>query len=152
VVVNRDRIVSAVLMMQREVAARLTSSPGQKDWSPLAIFCQVHFDVDRAFDVPPDSFDPPPEVTSSVVKLTRRESIPLSHPRAFESLVRASFRQRRKQLVNNLVPQLTQDSTALRAELEQLGLPASVRAEEISLARFADLTRALVERGLLADA
>lgn len=149
VVERRRSIRRAVLMMQREVAARVAGSPGGKDWSPLSIFTQLHYDVEIAFTVPPGAFEPPPKVTSAVVVLTPHDSIRILHPDAFERIVRQSFAQRRKLLVNNLNPLVETTPSRLRHTLESLGLPANVRAEQMSIGDFTRLTDRLLDEGLI---
>lgn len=140
---HRSRIKSAVFMVQKEVAKRLASLPGSKDWSPLAIFTQLHFHVEICFDVSPQSFNPPPKVTSAVIRLTPVESVEVTNPELFERIVRASFRQRRKLLSNNLVPDIISDRDALNKLLAKLDLADKCRAEEISIAQFLKLTEAI---------
>ncbi len=149
VVERRQSIRRAVLMMQREVAARVAGSQGSKDWSPLSIFTQLHYDVEIALTVPPGAFEPPPKVTSAVVVLTPHDSIQIPHPEAFESIVRQSFAQRRKLLVNNLNLRVETTSSRLRYALEALGLPANVRAEQMSIGDFIRLADHLVAEGLI---
>jgi len=146
---QHESVDRAVLMMQKELAARLCGSPGSKDWSPLAIFTQMYFQVERCFNVAPHHFSPPPQVTSSVVALS-----PLRPPRAaltpaLEKVVRTSFLHRRKQLINNLVGEMLPDTDTAREILAEMGLPATVRAEELSLERFLTLTDALAARKLI---
>ena len=138
---HADYVVSACFMMQREVAARLCSDPGSKDWSPLAIFTQLAFETEKRFDVKPSSFRPQPRVTSTVVTLTPRRETVTEIPSGFERVVRTSFGQRRKQLVNNLVPELAGDAEEARAVLERAGLAADARAEQLSVDDFFRLTR-----------
>lgn len=145
----RERIIDVHLMVQRELARRLAASPGSKDWSPLSIVSQLHFEVKGEFDVPPDAFDPPPEVVSAVVTLRPTETpLPDDYPE-LARVVRASFAQRRKTLLNNLVPSFHQNAARIRAVLEALELPASVRAEELSIDQFLRLTRILARDSIV---
>jgi 16S rRNA (adenine1518-N6/adenine1519-N6)-dimethyltransferase len=145
----RSDIRFACLMMQKEVADRLASSPGSKDWSPLAIFTQLYFDIERCFTVARDCFHPPPQVTSAVVKMIPRPATQVEYPEPFERVVRASFQQRRKLLVNNLAPGLVADAGRLRAILAELDLPTNIRAEQVSTDQFLDLTGRLVAQELI---
>lgn len=140
---HRSRIISVVFMVQREVAKRLASSPGSKDWSPLAIFTQLHYGVEICFDVSPQSFNPPPKVTSSVIRLTPHDSIGTPNPELFERVVRTGFRQRRKLLTNNLVPDIIGNRADLDKLLGELDLAKNCRAEELSIAQFLKLTKAI---------
>jgi len=149
VVRYRDDITLACLMMQKEVADRLAASEGGKDWSPLSIFTQLYFDIERCFDVGRDCFRPPPQVTSSVITMKPRRAVKVKHPEQFERLVRASFTQRRKLLVNNLAPALKVEPCRLRDILIELNLPANVRAEQLSTMEFIALTEKLVAADLI---
>ena len=145
IVLHRSQIQRAVIMMQKEVALRLASKPNSKDWSPLAIFTQLHFDIQILFNVGPQHFIPSPKVTSAVVELTPKVSHEIQNYSEFEQLVRTSFRQRRKQLMNNLVPILIPTVPAAEEIFEQLGLNRKIRAEEISTETFLELTKLLTE-------
>ncbi len=144
-----DRIDRAVFMVQKEVAERICGSPGGKDWSPLGIFTQLGYDARISFEVGPKNFSPPPKVMSAVIELTPRAEGTENVTPEFEQVVRASFRQRRKQLVNNLSPEPVADTGQLREILSELSLPANIRAEELSIDDFFNLTRRLVARRLL---
>ena len=146
---HRQAITRACLMVQKEVADRLASSPGSKDWSPLAIFTQLQFDITDHFDVAPKHFSPPPKVTSTVIELTPRPSVDIKHYDAFEKLVRAAFTQRRKTLLNNLVPGIAADRQTALEILENLAIPDRARAESLSTQLFLELTNLLVERNIL---
>jgi len=146
---HREAVISACFMIQKEVARRLSSSPGGKDWSPLAIFTQLHFDVRICFDVAPKHFEPPPKVTSSVVELTPCETAQLDYPEQFERLVRQSFKFRRKVLSNNLVPDLIGEMSAAKVILEEAGLATNCRAEQVSTEQFLKLTKLLVSYNIM---
>jgi 16S rRNA (adenine1518-N6/adenine1519-N6)-dimethyltransferase len=149
VVKHRQMIDFACLMVQKEMAARLTASPKSKDWSPLSIFTQFHFEVNRCFDVSAEHFRPRPKVTSTVVKLTPKDAVPIKHPAQFEKVVRASFRRRRKLLVNNLVPEIIDTPQSAYEILHKLGWSEKCRAEELSIDQFLKLTERLVSCKIL---
>lgn len=140
---HRGRIKRAVLMVQKEVAQRLASSPGRKDWSPLAIFTQLHYRVEICLEVGPQNFTPPPKVTSAVIRLIPQESVEVANPEMFKSVVRAAFRQRRKLLVNNLAPSPVKERRDLVRLLSEVGLTGNSRAEELSIKQFLKLTDAI---------
>lgn len=142
-VTYRSHIESAVFMIQKEVALRLSSQPGQKDWSPLAILTGLFYQIEHCFDVPPDSFSPPPKVVSSVAKLTPKEEAAVPNFDLFEKLVRTAFTQRRKLLVNNLVPALIATRDQAVQILSSIGLNEKVRAEEVPTEKFLELTELL---------
>jgi 16S rRNA (adenine1518-N6/adenine1519-N6)-dimethyltransferase len=146
---RRETIIMACFMVQKEMAARLSASPGGRDWSPLSIFTQLHFDVEHRFDIGPEHFQPSPRVVSSVITLRPGKPPQIPHPARFEKLVRSAFRQRRKLLVNNLVPGTIPDLKTARAILRELNLHEKCRAEELSTAQFLTLTERLVARKII---
>ena len=145
----RDCLVCAVLMVQRELGARIAGSPGSKDWSPLSIFIQSVFKVEKCFDVAPSHFTPAPKVTSTVLRLTPRPEPLVPVSALFEKVVRASFCHRRKLLVNNLVPEIIPDGLTAAEVLKNVGLGGKTRAEEVTIDQFLRLTTELVERKLI---
>jgi len=146
---HRARIACAVLMVQKELGARIAASPGGKDWSPLSILTQIVFDVEQAFDVAASHFHPRPEVTSTVLRLAPRTGAQYELPISFERVVRASFRQRRKLLVNNLASEVTVNSSELASIMAECGLPGTARAEEVGIEKFLALTEALQRHKLV---
>ena len=136
---HSDHIVTALLMVQREMALRITAESGSHDWSPLGIFTRLCFDSELCFDVRPSSFEPRPKVMSSVIKLMPKTRTKVANPELFERVVRASFRQRRKQLANNLVPDLIDSTTRAKDMFNALSLPANCRAEQLSIGQFAKI-------------
>ena len=145
-VTYRERINQAVLMVQREMADRLAAKPGGKNWSPIAILTQLHFDVTSMFDVPPEAFDPPPKVMSSVITLTPKEFPEISNYELFERIVRASFKQRRKLLSNNLVPHVIENEHDFLRILDEIGLDHKSRAEQLTTEHFLRLTDSVISR------
>jgi 16S rRNA (adenine1518-N6/adenine1519-N6)-dimethyltransferase len=121
VVEQREALLGAVLMVQREVRDRLVAEPGTKDYGALSVFTQAGFEVDTICRLKPGSFHPAPKVDSAVVRLT-----PLSTPRAvesasFQSIVRAAFQMRRKTLRNalrTLGDAARRDQAAAQAEID----------------------------------
>lgn len=149
IVIHRSNIQKAVIMMQKEVALRLASKPGSKDWSPLAIFTQLHFDINILFNVGPQHFKPSPKVTSAVVELIPKVSKEIHNYSEFEQLVRESFKQRRKQLLNNLVPAVIPTVPEAEEIFGKLGFNRKVRAEEIATEQFLELTELLISHNML---
>ncbi len=134
---------SAVLMFQREVAERIVAAPGSKNYGRLSVLVQWRCAARIVFDVHPSAFVPPPKVTSSLVRLLPRAA-PLNCDRALlETATRAAFGQRRKMLRQSL--------RALGPEVSELlaaaGLDPTARAEDIPVAGFVSLARALAARG-----
>jgi 16S rRNA (adenine1518-N6/adenine1519-N6)-dimethyltransferase len=140
---HRLSITRAYLMVQKELAERVASLPGSRNWSPMAIMTQLHYAINICFDVAASNFRPPPKVVSTVIELAPVEGQPIAHYDFFERLVRASFGHRRKTLINNLVPAFIKDKQAVGGAIASLDLSERVRAEELSTAQFLELTKLL---------
>lgn len=144
------RFRSITVMIQREVARRICAAPGTADYGAFSLFCQYHARVELLFDVPPECFLPAPKVTSSVVRLVPRPApAEVEDERFFFRVVRASFAQRRKTLLNGLSSAFGDrlSKEALRDILNTCGLPADVRGERLGIPEFARLASALARRG-----
>ncbi len=137
---HRDRIQDAVIMMQREVAARLVARPGTKDYGILTVECSLHADLDVLFAVQPGAFVPPPGVVSSMVRvrMLTEPRFPVTDEAYFRRLVRGTFGKRRKTLRNTLKMLLDADPPDKPA-----GIDLSRRPEELSLEEFTCLSNAL---------
>lgn len=137
-----------LLMVQWEVAKRLTARPGNKDFGSLTLIAQYAAEVSVVTKVPAGAFRPRPAVDSAVVMLKPRSVPPVAVTKVpvMFRLIRAAFQQRRKTLLNSL-----QTSGIPKAELEaaakRLGLDLGRRAETLSLQEYANLANALVEDG-----
>jgi len=128
----------AVIMLQKEVIDRLAAEAGDDDYGILSLRMQANWEVKPLRTVPPDAFYPQPKIDSSVAVLTPRVGgLPVYDYRLFDELVRRGFSQRRKQLKKQLP-----DGPAWEETTTALGVPVTVRAEELSLAQWVDLTRA----------
>lgn len=129
----KERVPVMIGMFQKEVAQRIVSKPNSKDYGILSVLVQAYYDVEYLFDVPPESFNPPPKVVSGVIRLKRRDTqYEMKTERAFFVLVKAAFNQRRKMLRNPLKGMF--DKEILQEEL------FSKRAEQLTVADFAQLT------------
>ena len=129
----RTDIQCMVGMFQKEVAQRLAAREGNKVYGVTSVLTQAFFDVEYLFDVPPESFMPPPKVMSGVLKFVpKKEAIEMNGERKLFVLVKAAFNQRRKTL-RNAVKSLF-DESILKEEL------FNKRAEALSVADFAALT------------
>ena len=96
------------VMIQKEVAQRICAKAGTPEYGAFSLFIQYYADAVNCFDVPPDCFQPRPKVTSSVIRLDRKEPpAELQDEKLFFSLIKAAFAQRRKTLVNALTPLLS---------------------------------------------
>jgi 16S rRNA (adenine1518-N6/adenine1519-N6)-dimethyltransferase len=127
-----------VLMFQREVAERIVAAPGSKSYGRLSVLAQWRAEPRILFDIAPSAFVPPPNVTSSLVKLTPRENPAACDLAALERVTAAAFGQRRKMLRSSLKP--LGDAQAL---LDIAGLDGTMRAEEIDVAGFCAIARAV---------
>jgi 16S rRNA (adenine1518-N6/adenine1519-N6)-dimethyltransferase len=137
---QRPAIARAVLMMQQEVGARLTASPGTKDYGILSVLGQYYFRITRLFALSPGNFFPPPQVDSVVVQLLPETPAPSAHDEALlHQVVKTAFGHRRKTLNNTLAAHaatfgLTPE--ALRALLAELSIDLTRRGETLSVAEF----------------
>ena len=137
---------SITVMIQREVALRICAAPGTADYGAFSVFCQYHAGTELLFDVGPECFLPAPKVTSSVLRLTPRPAPEeVADERLFFQVVRASFAQRRKTLLNGLSSAFGSrvDKDALRQVIADCSLPADVRGERLGIPEFAALARRL---------
>jgi 16S rRNA (adenine1518-N6/adenine1519-N6)-dimethyltransferase len=132
----------AVLMFQREVAERLVAAPGSKTYGRLSVLVQWRCEARILFDVNASAFVPPPNVTSSVVRLTPRAALAPCDRRLLETVTQAAFGQRRKMLRQSLRA-LGVDAPALIAAA---GLDPTARAEDIPVQGFVALVHALAGR------
>ncbi|MBR5381280.1 MAG: 16S rRNA (adenine(1518)-N(6)/adenine(1519)-N(6))-dimethyltransferase RsmA [Oscillospiraceae bacterium] len=138
---------TVTVMIQREAAMRLCAAPGTSDYGAFTVFVNWYAEPETLFDVPPSCFIPRPKVTSTVVRLRRRTAPPVSvnDESLFFRVVRASFAQRRKTLLNGLASAFGQSLSrdALETALESCGLPAQTRGETLDIGTFARLSDAL---------
>jgi 16S rRNA (adenine1518-N6/adenine1519-N6)-dimethyltransferase len=137
-------IASAVIMMQREVADRVAAAPGSRDYGLLSATTQLYAKVERILTLPPSAFMPPPDVHSTVLRLTMRPRFAELgvDPETFLHFLRQSFAQKRKTLGKNLRAAGFNPARIIDA-LEKAAIPASARAEELDLERMAALWTAL---------
>lgn len=138
---------SITIMVQKEVADRMQVGPGTKDYGALSLAVQYYAKPKIVANVPPNCFLPRPNVGSAVIRLTRYEKPPVQvRDESFLfSLIRASFNQRRKTLVNGLANAATLQLTKeqIQEALAQMGLNANVRGETLTLEKFAQLSNLL---------
>ncbi len=137
---------SITIMIQREVARRICAAPGTPDCGAFSLFCQYHARCELLFEVPPDCFLPAPKVTSAVVRLIPHTTPPVDGSQeAIFTVVKATFAQRRKTLLNAL--STTYGNHFSRDQLRQIildcGLPETIRGERLGLEQFADLAKRL---------
>ena len=138
---------SITIMVQKEVADRMQVGPGTKDYGALSLAVQYYARPEIVANVPPNCFIPRPNVGSAVIRLTRYEEPPVKvkNEEFMFALIRASFNQRRKTLVNGLgnAQGLSVSKEQVAGALEEMGLSATIRGEVLTLEQFADLSNLL---------
>lgn len=142
-----------VVMMQKEVADRISAQPNTKAYGSLSIAVQYYMTAKVAFIVPRTVFVPAPNVDSAILKMVRREqpAVEVQDEKFFFKVTKASFVHRRKTLWNNLTSYFGKSEevkTKLERGLEKADLVANVRGEALDLAAFARLSDALKSEGL----
>ena len=129
----KEQVPVMIGMFQKEVAERAASQEGSKVYGVLSVLVQAFYDVEYLFDVDPSCFNPPPQVMSGVIRLTKRkEALNMKSERAFFNVVKTAFNQRRKTMRNAVKGLFSAD--VLQEEL------FSKRAEVLSVEQFAALT------------
>lgn len=142
-------IDSITVMVQKEVADRMQTGPGSKDYGALSLAVQYYAKPEITANVPPNCFMPRPKVGSAVIKLVRHKEVPVKtdNEKLMFRIIRASFNQRRKTLVNSL--KNSQELTFTKEEIEEAligcGLPLNIRGEALTLEQFAELSNRLNE-------
>lgn len=133
----KDQVPTIIGMFQKEVAQRVAAGPKSKTYGIISVLIQAFYSVEYLFDVPPESFNPPPKVMSGVIRLKRKsETLHVRSEKMFVTLVKAAFNQRRKML-RNAVRQFF-DADTLQDEI------FNKRAEQLSLEDFAALTHRMM--------
>ena len=137
-------IESITVMVQKEVADRMQCGPGTKDYGALSLAVQYYAKPEIVANVPPNCFMPRPSVGSAVIRLTRHEKPPVevADEKLMFRLIRASFNQRRKTLVNGLknASDLSFSKEQIEAAIEAIGQPLTIRGEALTLEQFAALS------------
>lgn len=130
----RDRVPEVVCMLQKEVAQRIASPPGNKDYGILSVLLQAFYDIEYLFSVPPGAFNPPPKVQSGVIRLKRNKVSQLACSESlFFTLVKVAFNQRRKTLRNALKPLGSiPDNPYMEKRAEQLGVADFVHLVQLA--------------------
>ena len=147
---NHVPVESITIMVQKEVADRMKTGPGSKDYGALSLAVQYYAKPELVANVPPNCFMPRPRVGSAVIRLTRHTEAPVEaeDEKLMFQIIRASFNQRRKTLVNGLgnAPELHIPKEMTTEVLDEMGLSASVRGEALTLAQFAELSNRIWEK------
>lgn len=142
----RQCFSTIVIMVQKEVADRLAASPGSTDYGLLSATALLYGKVEKLFTLPPGAFTPPPQVYSSVVRITmapQLESLDVEEG-GFMNFLKLSFAQKRKTLWNNLRVQY--DEGVLKEALRAAGVKPVIRAEALPLEKSAAIYRALASK------
>ncbi len=143
-------IDNITVMVQKEVADRMQSGPGSKDYGALSLAVQYYADPYIVANVPPNCFMPRPNVGSAVIRLTLHQDPPIKvkNEKLLFRLIRASFNQRRKTLVNGLnnSPEISLSKEMISEAINELGVTATIRGEALTLEQFAKLADIIDEK------
>lgn len=134
-----------VVMVQKEVADRITAEPGSKNYGAISVLCQYYTRTELVTIVGADEFVPPPKVDSAVVKMAFRDepAVSVKDEKMFFRTVKAAFSQRRKTLLNCLVANFPQNKEEISEIMTSIGIEPTRRGETLSLEEFAKLSEAL---------
>ena len=139
-----DQVRDQHFMLQREVVDRMVAEPGSSEYSRLSVMLQYRYQIHKLFDVAPEAFDPPPRVTSAIVRMIPRGNgrVRALDEKLFAAVVQRAFSQRRKMLRG-----VMGEWTAL-IPWETLGVLPTWRAEQVSVSGFVGMADALVSSGI----
>jgi 16S rRNA (adenine1518-N6/adenine1519-N6)-dimethyltransferase len=141
---HRDKVVEVCGMFQKEVAERICASPGSKTYGIISVLLQAFYDTEYLFTVPEHVFSPPPKVKSGVIRLRRNQVTEIGCDEVlFIRVVKAGFNQRRKTLRNSV-------KSAFNLKREDYK-DFSLRPEQLSVARFIELTKWIEENRILSE-
>jgi len=136
-------MISATLMMQKEVANRLLASPNNKDYGRLTLTTRYHAIVEQIMTVSKNCFYPRPEVDSAVVRITpRREKVELVDEKLFQDFLRAAFQKRRKTILNVCASFFKLPKPQIEARLQDIQIAPNLRPENLSIEDYARLVNA----------
>ena len=142
-------IDSITIMVQKEVADRMQTGPGSKDYGALSLAVQYYATAKVILNVSATCFMPRPNVDSAVIKLTRHKepTVNVADEKLMFKIIRASFNQRRKTLVNGLKnsPELSFSKEQIVKDIKKIGKPETIRGEALTLEEFAELANAFTE-------
>ena len=147
---NHVPVDSITVMVQKEVADRMQTGPGSKDYGALSLAVQYYASPYIVANVPPNCFMPRPKVGSAVIRLTRHQNPPVQakDEKLMFRIIRASFNQRRKTLANGLnnSPELSYSKEEIQQTIEKCGFKAGIRGEALTLEDFAKLANVFSEK------
>lgn len=139
-IIELEKLESMSLLVQKEVGERFSAKPGNKSYGSLTVYLNYYFEINYLFDVPNTCFDPKPKVNSAVINFKRKKEKPQVNEELLFKLITDSFKLKRKTLKNNLKDY---DWNKISNILKIHNLPETVRAEEISLDIFIEITNEL---------
>ena len=140
-VMDLEKLKSMTILVQKEVAERLTANPGTKAYGSLTVYLNYYFNIKYLFDVPRFAFNPIPKVDSAVINFEKKkEKQTVKNEELFFKLINDSFKMKRKTLKNNLKDY---DWNKIKTILEQNNLNDNVRAEQLSLDLFIQIANSL---------
>ena len=142
---NRLPLKNLVVMIQKEVADRITAQPGTKDYGAISVLCQFYTKPELICNVGAELFVPPPKVDSAVVKMAFRDepAVEVKDEKMFFRTVKAAFSQRRKTLLNCLAANFPINKSDLTQIMESVDISPSRRGETLLLEEFAKLAEAI---------
>jgi len=139
-----------VVMVQKEVVDRMIAKPGTSQYGPLAVALQYFFQHEILFNVPPHCFYPKPKVSSTVVRFRKQKNYvnKVHNKKLFFEVVKASFEQRRKTIINSLsnsttLKFLSLDKEVIKSILDEVNIDSNIRGEALSLEQFVNLTNVI---------
>lgn len=138
---HKHRVPLMAGMFQKEVAGRICSGPGSREYGILSVLAQTWYDCEYLFTVPEHVFTPPPRVKSGVMRMTRKEQAPVVNEKMLYRVVKAAFNQRRKKLRNAIAQFGVSDEV-----LQAAGF-ADKRAEQLGVDEFNELTKLVINHG-----
>ncbi|MEO1095190.1 MAG: 16S rRNA (adenine(1518)-N(6)/adenine(1519)-N(6))-dimethyltransferase RsmA [Cyanobacteria bacterium J06638_28] len=141
---NTTPFSAIVLLVQQEIADRITASPGSKIFGGLSVKVQYLAACEMICTVPPKAFQPPPKVISAVIRLKPRQfALQARNPQLLQQLVKLGFASKRKMLRNNLASIIERDR--LLSLFAELGIATNVRAEDLSVVNWVALSNKMLE-------
>lgn len=140
-----------VVMVQKEVAERICAAPGKKDYGAISVLCRYYTNPRMVTVVPAGSFYPAPKVDSAVLcmQVCDVPNVEVKDERLFFKVVKASFAQRRKTLLNCLASGFARNKQEISDILESVGIAPGIRGEKLGLSEFAKIADAFFEHGVV---
>jgi 16S rRNA (adenine1518-N6/adenine1519-N6)-dimethyltransferase len=133
---SAPQVIDQHLMLQKEVVDRIAASPCGRDYGRLSVMLQWRYEIEQLFDVPPDAFDPPPRVTSAVLRMVPLAAPPVVNAELLSEIVRVAFSQRRKLLRHTLGRWLERSGATASFDVQR-------RAEEVPVAEYVRLAQTI---------